>query len=40
MFGPLAQLARALPWHGRGQGFKSLMVHIIIILFNISINNA
>ena len=25
--GPLAQLARALPWHGRGQGFKSLMVH-------------
>ena len=20
-------MARALPWHGRGQGFKSLMVH-------------
>ena len=26
-FGPLAQLARALPWHGRGRGFKSLKVH-------------
>lgn len=27
ILGPLAQLARVLPWHGRGQGFKSLMVH-------------
>ena len=26
-FGPLAQLARAPPWHGGGQGFESLMVH-------------
>ena len=25
--GPVAQLARALPWHGRGQGFKSPRVH-------------
>lgn len=27
ILGPLAQLARVLPWHGRGQGFESLMVH-------------
>ncbi len=25
--GALAQLASALPWHGRGQGFESLMLH-------------
>lgn len=25
--GPLAQLARALPWHGRGHGFESHRVH-------------
>jgi hypothetical protein len=34
--GPLAQLARVLPWHGRGQGFESLMVHPVEeIIFNI-----
>ncbi len=26
-FGAVAQLARALPWHGRGQGFKSPQLH-------------
>lgn len=25
--GPIAQLARALPWHGRGQGFEPPWVH-------------
>ena len=30
IYGPLAQLARALPWHGRGQGFKSLTVHWLV----------
>ena len=29
--GALAQLASALPWHGRGQGFESLMLHQGII---------
>lgn len=28
--GALAQLASALPWHGRGQGFESLMLHHVI----------
>ena len=27
--GPLAQMARALPWHGRGHRFESGRVHII-----------
>ena len=26
-YGLVAQLARALPWHGRGQGFESPQVH-------------
>ena len=25
--GPVAQLARALPWHGRGRRFNSCLVH-------------
>ena len=25
--GAVAQLARALPWHGRGQGFESPQLH-------------
>ncbi len=25
IFGPVAQLVRALPCHGRGQGFESLL---------------
>ena len=29
--GALAQLASALPWHGRGQGFESLMLHQIFM---------
>ena len=35
MSGPLAQLARALPWHGRGQGFESLKVHHFAPRFNL-----
>ena len=26
-YGPLAQLARALPWHGRGRRFEPDRVH-------------
>ena len=27
--GAVAQLARALPWHGRGRGFESLQLHLV-----------
>jgi hypothetical protein len=28
--GPIAQLARALAWHARGQEFKSPWVHTVL----------
>ncbi len=31
-YGALAQLASALPWHGRGQGFESLMLHHVPLI--------
>ncbi len=27
LLGVVAQLARALPWHGRGRGFEPLQLH-------------
>ena len=29
-FGAIAQFGRALPWHGRGQGFDPPWLHVIV----------